>query len=169
MRNFRLRKPPCQQYVSSSSLEIIHYAVIVAHPGDDVAVDVHGHRYARVTLKLLHTLWMLTFHEPNRSTCMSEIVKPYLGQPGTLESRFETAVHEVTGVRWRARRRGENVLGVHYPYLPSSIAPECLYSLPRVFYAATFTVLGFLFNSLDAGLRHRASYLQRVSLKIGPL
>ena len=112
MRNFRLRKPPCQQYVSSSSLEIIHYAVIVAHPGDDVAVDVHGHRYARVTLKLLHTLWMLTFHEPNRSTCMSEIVKPYLGQPGTLESRFEAAVHEVTGVRWRARRRGENVLRV---------------------------------------------------------
>src|SRR5215216_8030607 len=116
MRNFRLRKPPCQQYVSSSSLEIIHYAVIVADPGDDVAVDVHGHRYARVTLKLLHTLWMLTFHEPNRSTCMSEIVKPYLGQPGTLESRFEAAVHEVTGVRWSARRRGENVLRLLFPY-----------------------------------------------------
>ena len=56
-----------------------------------------------------------------------------------------------------------------YPYLPSSIAPECLYSLLREFYAATFTVLGFLFNSPDASLRHRASYLQRVSLKIGPL
>ena len=40
MRNSRLRKPPCQQYVSSSSIEIIHYAVIVAHSGDDVAVDM---------------------------------------------------------------------------------------------------------------------------------
>src|SRR5215210_944647 len=55
---------------------------------------------------------MLPLHEPNRSTCMSEIVKPYLGQPGTLESRFEAAVHEVTGVRRCARRRGENVLRV---------------------------------------------------------
>jgi hypothetical protein len=55
MRDSRLRKPPCQQYVSSSPLEIIHYAVIVTHSGDDVAVSVHGHRYARVTQQLLHT------------------------------------------------------------------------------------------------------------------
>ena len=48
MRNSRLRKPPCQQYVSSSPLEIIHYAVMAAHSGDDVAVGVHGHRYARM-------------------------------------------------------------------------------------------------------------------------
>src|SRR5215203_5397387 len=78
---------------------------------------------------------MLTLHEPNRSTCMSEIVKPYLGQPSTLESRFEAAVHEVAGVRWRARRRGENVLRVLYLYLLSCVTPECLYSLLREFYA----------------------------------
>ena len=79
MRNSRLRKPPCQQYVSSSPLEIIHYAVIVAHSRDDVAVDVHGHRYARVAQKLLHTFGMLTLHESNGSTCMPKIMEPYLG------------------------------------------------------------------------------------------
>ena len=79
MRDSRLRKPPCQQYVSSSPLEIIHYAVVVAHSGGDVAVDVHGHRYARVAEEPLHTFGMLTLHEPNGSTCMPEIMKPYLG------------------------------------------------------------------------------------------
>jgi hypothetical protein len=115
MRDSRPRKPPCQQYVSSSSLEIIHYAVIVAHSGDHVSVDVHGHRYARVAQKLLHTFGVLTFHESNGSIRMPEIVEPYLGQPGTLESRFEAATHEVTRDRRRACRRGENVLGVLYP------------------------------------------------------
>jgi hypothetical protein len=57
---------------------------------------------------------MLTLHEPNGSTRMSEIMEPYSGQTGTLESRFEASVHEVTGVRRRARRRGENVLRVLY-------------------------------------------------------
>ena len=95
MQNSHLRKPSCQQYVSSSSLEIIHYAVIVAHSGDDVAVDVHGHRYARVAQELLHTFGMLTLHEPNGSTGMPEIMKPYSGQPSTLEERLEAAVHQV--------------------------------------------------------------------------
>jgi hypothetical protein len=79
MRDSRLRKPPCQQCVSSSPLEVIHYADIVAHSGDDVAVDVHGHRYARMAKKLLHTFGMLTLHEPNGSTGMPEIVESYLG------------------------------------------------------------------------------------------
>jgi hypothetical protein len=77
MRSSCVRIPSCQQCVSSNSQEIIHYTVIVAHSGDHVAIDVHGHRYARMAQKLLHTLWVLTFHEPDGSTRVPEIMEPY--------------------------------------------------------------------------------------------